>query len=170
MLIMYAGKGKPELLVFTLPERKEEVATSHCWQKYSIPSIPKRVRLWRIFRSPTVTLRRVADPDTTLEKELWKQCHGMAPTRSPGTLQAAPIPSGVLQRQNHQFTRTRFWQEKYTIAQKSYYFSPVGIRVFPDENASYLNYPAVIYKYFLSLITSQLNVYGRTNPNLSFER
>lgn len=30
MFIMYPGKGKPELLVFSLPERKEEMAMSHC--------------------------------------------------------------------------------------------------------------------------------------------
>lgn len=54
MFIMYPGKGKPELLVFSLPERKEEMATSHCWQKHSIPSIPKRLWLYRIFSSSTV--------------------------------------------------------------------------------------------------------------------
>lgn len=29
MFIMYPGEGKPELLVLSLPERKEEMAMSH---------------------------------------------------------------------------------------------------------------------------------------------
>lgn len=60
-VIVCAGKGKPELPIFTPPERKEEMAVSHCWQKYCVPSIPKRVRLWRKFRSPTAKLRYFSD-------------------------------------------------------------------------------------------------------------
>lgn len=110
--IVCAGKGKPELLVFALPERKEEMAVSHCWQKYCVPSTPQRVWLWRKFRSPTAKLSYFSDHWHTIhlartsEKELQQQFCTPS-TLSTWALQAAPIFTGILWLWNHHYTEVK---------------------------------------------------------------